>query len=206
MKKLKWGFLLFLMTAVLLSGCGVQTSHKSPDGVVKSIVNAYQYGKEDAVKKCYGIGKKDKLDDTTKEEIDYNIKFFKAHQAKNVRFVKCKSLGSFNGFELVYVIYNFEIKKEADKKENKKAETLEAPAISLYFVNKKDKKYYVVPTKDITAEMGEISKTEYSKFVKTDDFIKYQSDYDKFIKANPSYEQDISEQLNKLTGQKKTSK
>ena len=88
MKKLKGVGVILLAAAVLLSGCGVKVSNKSPESVVKSLINAYQFEDEDAVKKCFGIGKKDKTDSEVKKEIDYNLKYFKAHGAKDINFEK----------------------------------------------------------------------------------------------------------------------
>ena len=203
MKKLKGVGVILLAAAVLLSGCGVKVSNNSPESVVKSLVNAYQFEDEDAVKKCFGIGKKDKVDADVKKEIDYNLKYFKAHGAKDINFEKCESLGTFNGYDFVYVIYDYEMKKTTTTKNKKgknekKTVKLQAPAISTYFVKKKDKEYYVVPGKDITTEMSDISKEQYAKFVKTEDYEGYEKRYNKFRKDNPDYENDISEELDKL--------
>lgn len=210
MKSLKGVTIFTLSLSLLLTGCGVKTNHESPEAVSKSLVNAYQHEDEDAVKKCYGFEKKDNLDEITQKEVDYQLKFFKAHKAKDVIFRECKSLGSFEGFELVYVIYDFEIKsesleeteekgkKETKEDKEKKKGTLHAPAINLYFVKKEDKKYYVVPTKDITSEMSNVSKEEYAKFVKKESYLEYQKNYETFIKENPEYETKISEGLQAL--------
>lgn len=48
--------LVCLMFIVVASGCGV--SHKSPEGVVKSLIKAYDKEKEKTILECYGIVKK----------------------------------------------------------------------------------------------------------------------------------------------------
>lgn len=65
------------------------------------------------------------------------MKQFKAYGASEVDFTKCESLGNFNGYDLVYAIYNL-VKKDKD---DKKSEALEIPSMSMYFVKEKDKKF-----------------------------------------------------------------
>jgi hypothetical protein len=200
--------LVLIITAVILS-TRVKVTHKSPEGVVKSLINAYQKDSEKAVRDCYGFSKKENLDTISEKEINSNLNYFKAHNAKQVIFDTCDSLGTFNGYELVYIIYQYDIqlsdlkeKKENSEKEESKKEKesnkLRAPAISLYFVQNKDEKYYVVPAKDIDAELSDISKREYTKFVTTDIYKKYQENYNTFIKEHPDYEELVSKSLKKI--------
>lgn len=61
-----------------VTGCGV--SHKSPESVTESLIEAYVDGKEKKVKDCYGQ-KKD-TESGLKAEIDATIAYFKAHNVK----------------------------------------------------------------------------------------------------------------------------
>ena len=198
MRKLRGVLLLVTATFLLLSlsGCGVNVSTKSPENVTKSIIQAYIKGDENAVKQCFGLSKKDKVPSELSQEVNYDMNLFQAHGADSVKFTKCESLGNFNGFELVYVIYNME-------KQEKNSETLEIPAMSFYYVQKKQKKYYIVPAKDVTEDMSENSRKEYRKFMKTDEYKTYERDYRQFIRKNPSYEEDLSKSLQKITDSNK---
>lgn len=193
MKKLR--ALLLLMTAAFLllslGGCGVNVSTKSPENVTKSVIQAYINKDENAVKKCFGLSKKDKVSSELSQEIEYNMNLFQAYGADSVKFTKCESIGNFNGFELMYVIYNME-KKEKD------SESLEIPAMSFYYVQNRQKKYYIVPAKDVTDEMSENSRKEYRKFMKTDEYKTYERDYRQFIRKNPSYEENLLKSLQKI--------
>ena len=159
---------MIMISILLLGGCGTKVSHKSPESAVKSLISAYQNQDEKAVKKCFGVNPDKKCAKEIKKEIDYNMNYFKAHEAKKVEFKKAKSLGKFDKYELVYVWYDYKVKKQK--------ETLEVPAMSFYYVKQKDKKYYVVPAKDVNEEMSENSRKQYSEFMKDDaykDMIKH---------------------------------
>jgi len=189
LKKSRQLGLLIIAVTLLLSGCGVNVSLDTPQDAAKSLIRAYQYQEEDAVLKCYGLDKEKKIDKEIQNEINYNMKFYNAHQANDVSFKGDAILGSFEEYYLLYVFYDFKSRKEDD--------IIEAPAIAAYFVRKEDKKYYVVPSKDVTAEMGEISKAEYTKFIETDEYKEYEKRYQEFIKENPEYEDTVSEELKK---------
>lgn len=191
MKKFKGVIILSFLIALCLSGCGVKVSNKSPESVVKSIVKAYQKQDEKAVKKCFGIDAKKKAQADIKTEIDYNMKLFKAREANDIEITACKSLGNFNGSDLVYIIYNYELKDEKAKK----SEVQKAPAISMFYVKEKDKKYYIMPAKDITDKLIGISEKEYEKFMKTEVYKVYANEYKKFVRENPGYEESIGENL-----------
>lgn len=201
-------FVLVLIIAAVILSTRVRVTHKSPEGVVKSLVNAYQKENERAVRDCYGFSKKENLDAVSEKEITSNLNYFKAHNAKQIIFDTCDSLGTFNGYELIYTIYEYDIQlsdlkekqEDSEKEESKKekeSNKLRAPAISLYFVQNKDEKYYVVPAKDIDTELSDIAKREYTKFIATDVYKKYQESYDTFIKEHPDYEELVSKSLKK---------
>ena len=191
MKKLRG--ILLSMTAVIvllsLGGCGTKVNTKSPEKITKSLIEAYTKTDEDAVKKCFGVDKKDKVSSELKTEIKHYMTLFEAYDAKSVKFTKCESLGSFNGYELMYAIYTLE------KEDSESKTTLEIPCLSVYYVQSDNKKYSIVQAKDVTEEMSENSKKEFQKFMKTDEYKTYEKDYKQFTRKNPSYEEELTNLL-----------
>ena len=191
MKKLRG--ILLSMTAVIvllsLGGCGTKVNTKSPEKITKSLIEAYTKTDEDAVKKCFGMDKKDKVSSELKTEIKHYMTLFEAYDAKSVKITKCESLGSFNGYELMYAIYT--LKKEDSESKT----TLEIPCLSVYYVQNNNKKYSIVQAKDVTEEMSENSKKEFQKFMKTDEYKTYEKDYKQFTRKNPSYEEELTNLL-----------
>ena len=191
MKKLRG--ILLSMTAVIvllsLGGCGTKVNTKSPEKITKSLIEAYTKTDEDAVKKCFGMDKKDKVSSELKTEIKHYMTLFEAYDAKSVKFTKCESLGSFNGYELMYAIYT--LKKEDSESKT----TLVIPCLSVYYVQNNNKKYSIVQAKDVTEEMSENSKKEFQKFMKTDEYKTYEKDYKQFTRKNPSYEEELTNLL-----------
>lgn len=191
MKKLRG--ILLSMTAVIvllsLGGCGTKVNTKSPEKITESLIEAYTKTDEDAVKKCFGVDKKDKVSSELKTEIKHYMTLFEAYDAKSVKFTKCESLGSFNGYELMYAIYTLK------KKDSESKTTLEIPCLSVYYVQNNNKKYSIVQAKDVTEEMSENSKKEFQKFMKTDEYKTYEKDYKQFTRKNPSYEEELTNLL-----------
>ena len=191
MKKLRG--ILLSMTAVIvllsLGECGTKVNTKSPEKITESLIEAYTKTDEDAVKKCFGMDKKDKVSSELKTEIKHYMTLFEAYDAKSVKFTKCESLGSFNGYELMYAIYT--LKKEDSESKT----TLEIPCLSVYYVQNNNKKYSIVQAKDVTEEMSENSKKEFQKFMKTDEYKTYEKDYKQFTRKNPSYEEELTNLL-----------
>jgi hypothetical protein len=191
MKKLRG--ILLSMTAVIvllsLGGCGTKVNTKSPEKITESLIEAYTKTDEDAVKKCFGVDKKDKVSSELKTEIKHYMTLFEAYDAKSVKFTKCESLGSFNGYELMYAIYT--LKKEDSESKT----TLEIPCLSVYYVQNNNKKYSIVQAKDVTEEMSKNSKKEFQKFMKTDEYKTYEKDYKQFTRKNPSYEEELTNLL-----------
>ena len=191
MKKLRG--ILLSMTAVIvllsLGGCGTKVNTKSPEKITKSLIEAYTKTDEDAVKKCFGMDKKDKVSSELKTEIKHYMTLFEAYDAKSVKFTKCESLGSFNGYELMYAIYT--LKKEDSESKT----TLEIPCLSVYYVQNNNKKYSIVQAKDVTEEMSENSKKEFKKFMKTDEYKTYEKDYKQIRRKNKSYDEELKNLL-----------
>lgn len=175
------GFLLVLLLLIFgLKGCGV--SHKSPEGVVKSLIKAYGDGNEKRIKDCYGA-KKD-TEEALQKEIDATIKYFKAHNTKKVEIQECDVLSESEKYTYVYVNYYLEL-------DNDQA----YPCISTYMTNKEDGKFYVLPPSKITDEMRKQAASDYVKFMTTNTYKNYIKDYDTFIKKNPGYEDKIAGKL-----------
>lgn len=172
-------------------GCGTRVNHKRPEAVAKSLISAYQKEDEKAVKKCFGLEPKKECAKEIQQEIDYNMNFFKAHEASGIEIERAESLGNIDEKELVYVWYNYEMKGKRGKEK--------APALAFYFVQKKDKKYYVVPAKEVTEEMSDMSGQEYQKFIKTEDYKAYEKQYQRFIRKNPKYENALKNRFSELS-------
>ena len=196
MRKIRGKVLCAVLCAVfLLTGCSTKVSHKTPEAVVKSLISAYQNQDEKAVKKCFGFDPDKKTDSAVKKEINYNMKYFEAQAAKDVKFEKADILGSFEKRDLVYVWYNYEVEL--------KKETQEVPALAFYFVQEKDKDYFVVPAKDVTDKMSKASREAYKKFVKTEEYREYEQQYETFIRKNPKYENSLQNKFKEVSGKAK---
>ncbi len=186
---------IFLLSAAflcifLMTGCG-KVSTKSPEAVVKSMLQAYQEKDQDSILKCMGLDPDKKCEEAVQDEINYNMKLFQAHKAENISVEKSDVLGEKKKNRLVYTWFYYEIK---DKKE-----TIKVPSMAFYFVKEEDKKYYVVPAKDVTDEMSEYSRTEYEKFKESQDYKEYKKSYKEFIRENPKYETNLEINYQELT-------
>lgn len=160
-----------------IRGCGA--SHKSPKGVVKALIQSYAEGKEGRVKDCYGAKK-----DTDKElqaQIDATIKYFKAHNAREIKIDACGILSENKSYTYVYIVYKLELENGQ-----------EYPCISTFMTGLENRKYYVLPPSKVTEDMSKQAATEYAKFMTTDTYKKYTTDYETFIKKNPGYEEKIA--------------
>lgn len=179
-------FLAVSVCMLVLGACsGKGVNAQSPEALIKSLITAYQEQNIQEVMECYGLTKDEKPQEDIQKEIDYNIRLFKAYEAKNIDFEKSDSLGKSGDSQLVYVWFNYE---QEEKSQN-------CPVLSFYFVNKKDKRYVVVPAKDVTSEMSEYSRTAYEEFTETETYKRYKKDYDKFIKENPTYKEKLDKRF-----------
>lgn len=186
---MRYGKLIIIGVSVLvvlllvifgLKGCGV--SHKSPEGVVKSLIKSYADGNENRIKDCYGA-KKD-TEKALQQEIDATIKYFKAHNTKKVEIQECDILSESEKYTYVYVNYGLVLENEQVY-----------PCISTYMTNKQDGKYYVLPPSKVTDDMRQQAAGDYAKFMTTNTYKNYVKEYETFIKKNPGYEDKIAGKL-----------
>lgn len=180
-KKAGWkAICIAVVLAFSVTGCGV--NHKSPEGVVKSLLNAYDEGKEANIADCYG--EKEDTDKDLKAEIQATIKYFEAHKPKSIKVEKCDIIKEYKTYDFVYVTYKMILEKEK-----------EYPCMNTFIVEKKNKKYYVLSAKEITEDMQKNTTTAYAEFMKSDTYKNYLKEYETFIKKNPGYEEKIAAKL-----------
>ncbi|MDO4307968.1 MAG: hypothetical protein Q4C77_14190 [Eubacteriales bacterium] len=186
---MRYGKLIIIGIAVLIvllllifgfKGCGV--SHKSPEGVVKSLIKAYAEGNVNRVKDCYGAKKN--TEEALQKEIDATIKYFKAHNTKKVEIQECDILSESEKYTYVYVNYHLEMENEQVY-----------PCISTYMTGKTDGKYYILPPSKVTDDMRKQAASDYAKFMTTNVYKNYVKEYETFIKKNPGYEDKIAGKL-----------
>nr|WP_296156942.1 hypothetical protein [uncultured Blautia sp.] len=172
--------ILLIVIIFAVKGCGV--NHKTPDGVVRNLIEAYDKGKESRIRNCYGVKK---ADDNLQQEIDATVKYFQAHNPQSIEISQCDSIYKDGNYTYMYITYNLVLDNNQSY-----------PCISTYMVQKKDNnKYYVLSTSEITDDMSKQAATKYALFMKTDAYKQYATDYDKFIKKNPGYEEKIASKL-----------
>lgn len=161
-------------------GCGV--SHKTPEKVVRTLVEAYTSGSESKAKKCYGVSK---ADDNLQQEMDATVNYYKAFAADKTEITQCGQIYQNGKITYMYVIYDLVLKNGQSY-----------PCISTYMVQKKDDgKYYVMTPSEITDDMSKQAATKYAEFMNTQAYKDYTTAYDKFIKKNPGYEEQIAAKL-----------
>lgn len=174
------GILLVLLVLIFgFRGCGV--SHKSPEGVVKSLIKAYGKGSQSKIRSCYGVKK---ADEDLQKEIDATISYIEVHNTKEVEIEECDVLSENKDYTYVYITYHL---IQEDKQEY--------PCISTYMTEKKDGKYYVISTANVTDEMRQEAAEDYKKFMTTNIYKNYVREYDTFTKKNPGYEEKIAGKL-----------
>lgn len=184
MRKNKWTLLaaVLLVMGLCLCGCGV--NRKSPEGVVRSLIEACAAGKTAKAMECYGL--EEDGDKTTKEDIEATIAYFKAHDAKKIELQDCGVISEFDGKSFVYATYQFQLEKDRNY-----------PAVSTYLVGEKDKKYYVLPAGGIDDAAREKAAEAYQDFMESDAYKEYTKQYDAFMTKYPGYEEKIAAKLEK---------
>ena len=78
---------LIIIIVFAAKGCGV--SHKTPERVVRTLIESYTGGNESKVKKCYGVSK---ADDTLQQEMDATVKYFSAFEAEKTEITQCDKI------------------------------------------------------------------------------------------------------------------
>ena len=171
---------LLIVIIFAVKSCGV--SHKTPERVVKALIESYESGNEKKVKKCYGV---DKVDDNLQAEIDATIKYFAAHSPQKIQINKCDKISQDGNYAYIYITYDLVLKNRQSY-----------PCISTYMTQKKDDgKYYILAPSEITNDINKQAAEKYALFMKTDAYQEYTVAYDKFIKKNPGYEEKIASKL-----------
>lgn len=173
--------LLLIVLCVGIRNCGV--SHKSPEKVVRELINAYGDGDTGKVLECYGVKNKE-AEDALQNEIDATVKYFQVHEAKKISVEDCGVLFTDKSYSYVYVIYHMELQDGQIY-----------PGIGTYMTECRDEKFYVLPTSQVTADMSENAASKYAEFMNTDPYKEYTRIYDTFVKKNPGYEEKIAGKL-----------
>ena len=120
---------LLIVIIFAVKSCGV--SHKTPERVVKALIESYESGNEKKVRKCYGVTK---ADDNLQAEMDATVKYFAAHSPEKIQINKCDKISQDGNYTFMYITYDLVLK-------NGQA----YPCISTYMTQKKeDGKYYVL--------------------------------------------------------------
>lgn len=172
---------IIALLAFTVAGCG-GVSHKSPEKVTEELIQAYVSGKEKNVKDCYN--QKDDTEESLQSEITAMLKYFQAHDAKEVKIEGCDVISSNDNYTYVYVTYNLVLQDDQ-----------EYPCIGTYMVGKQDKDYYILAPSKITDDMRTQAAADYAKFMTTDTYKTYTKAYDVFIKKNPGYEDKITAKI-----------
>ena len=177
------GAVVLIVSLALIFGlrsCGV--SHKSPEGVARSLIKAYANGNQKKIKDCYGA-KKD-TEESLQKEIDATIRYFDAHNLKDVEIKECDVLSENDKYTYVYVTYDMQLENSQSY-----------PCINTYMTDKEDGRYYLLPSSKVTDAMRKQAASDYAKFMTTNTYKNYVKEYETFTKKNPGYEDKIAGKL-----------
>lgn len=177
------GAVVLIVSLALIFGlrsCGV--SHKSPEGVARSLIKAYANGNQKKIKDCYGA-KKD-TEESLQKEIDATIRYFDAHNLKDVEIKECDVLSENDKYTYVYVTYDMQLENSQSY-----------PCINTYMTDKEDGRYYILPSSKVTDDMRKQAASDYAKFMTTNTYKNYVKEYETFTKKNPGYEDKIAGKL-----------
>ena len=172
--------IVFLALIFGLRSCGV--SHKSPEGVARSLIKAYANGTQKKIKDCYGA-KKD-TEESLQKEIDATIRYFDAHNLKDVEIKECDVLSENDKYTYVYVTYDMQLENSQSY-----------PCINTYMTDKEDGRYYILSSSKVTDDMRKQAASDYAKFMTTNTYKNYVKEYETFTKKNPGYEDKIAGKL-----------
>ena len=92
-------------------------------------------------------------------QIDATIKYFKAHNAREIKIDACGILSENKSYTYVYIVYKLELENGQ-----------EYPCISTFMTGLENRKYYVLPPSKVTEDMSKQAATEYAKFMTTDTY------------------------------------
>ncbi len=190
MTERKNGILALALIALCVCLCGCGVNRKSPEGVVKSLLSAYEKGKEKQALECYGMKGEENIDAYTQEDIKASIAYFKAHGAKEIDLQDCDEIQQIGDYSYIYVFYEFAIEKGKSY-----------PAISTYLVGKEEKKYYILPAKDIDEALAGQVQTAYQEFMESEVYQNYIKEYEAFLTKYPGYEAQIAAEIAQITGE-----
>ena len=177
------GAVVLIVSLALIFGlrsCGV--SHKSPEGVARSLIKAYANGNQKKIKDCYGA-KKD-TEESLQKEIDATIRYFDAHNLKDVEIKECDVLSENDKYTYVYVTYDMQLENSQSY-----------PCINTYMTDKEDGRYYILSSSKVTDDMRKQAASDYAKFMTTNTYKNYVKEYETFTKKNPGYEDKIAGKL-----------
>ena len=172
--------IVFLALIFGLRSCGV--SHKSPEGVARSLIKAYANGNQKKIKDCYGA--KQDTEESLQKEIDATIRYFDAHNLKDVEIKECDVLSENDKYTYVYVTYDMQLENSQSY-----------PCINTYMTDKEDGRYYILPSSKVTDDMRKQAASDYAKFMTTNTYKNYVKEYETFTKKNPGYEDKIAGKL-----------
>ena len=171
--------ILIVVFVLVFRGCGV--SHKTPERVVRALIESYADGNERKIRNCYGVKK---ADDDLQKEITATIEYFQAHNPKKTEIDSCDVIYEDGDYTYIYVVYEFVLQNEEAY-----------PCISTYMTQKRDDKYYVLQPSEITDELSMQAAEQYASFMQTEPYKDYVTAYETFTKKNPGYEEKLAAEL-----------
>lgn len=98
--------LIVLIIVIVFAARGCSVSHKTPEKVVRTLVEAYTSGSESKAKKCYGVSK---ADDNLQQEMDATVNYYKAFNADKTEITQCGQIYQNGKITYMYVIYDLVI-------------------------------------------------------------------------------------------------
>ena len=117
--------------------------------------------------------------------MDATVKYFSAFDAEKTEITQCDKIYQNGKNTYIYITYNLVLKNGQ-----------KYPCITTYMVQKKDNgKYYVLTPSEITDDLSKQAAEKYAEFMNTKVYKDYTTDYDKFIKKNPGYEEKLAAKL-----------
>lgn len=160
----------------LISGCGV--NHSSPEGVVRSWVQAVGKQNLKEALNCYGKG--NESSESLQTELETEFAYYRAHGANRIQIHRCDTLYQEGDLSYVYVLYGLVLDNDQ-----------EYPCLNTFMVKKTKRRYDILPPSGVTDDISALAAAAYKKFMSTDIYKNYSVEYNTFIKKNPGYEERI---------------